>query len=35
MREKKESETEELVRRLASSRENRRESSEHAIHFEC
>jgi len=34
MREKKESETEEPVRRLATSRENRRKSSGNAIDFE-
>jgi len=34
IREKKESETEEPVRRLATSRENRRESSGNAIDFD-
>jgi hypothetical protein len=34
MRKEKESETEEPVRRLATSRENRRESSGNAIDFE-
>jgi hypothetical protein len=34
MREKKKSKTEEPVRRLATSRENRRESSGNAIDFE-